>query len=320
MNADPRWPVALVTGFLGSGKTTLVRALLTRDGMSDTLVVVNEFGAIGIDHDLIAAVHDDVVLLRGGCLCCGVRQDLARTLRDLHLRAIQRSLPPFARVVVETTGLADPGSVVATLAAHPLVNDAYALRSVTTLVDAEHGAMQLTARDVARRQVAAADRLLVSKTDRVSAETVVALFRQLRAVNPIAALGRSRFGDADPAPLFASSATRMLARRVWPDREDGHLDGVKTYVLRSDQPLSWPAVQRWLADLMAQVGDRLLRLKGLLDLVGQERPIVVQAVHHSFYPLESLLAWPRGEATSTLVLITSGEIEAELLDRFMDCR
>ena len=139
------WPVALLTGFLGSGKTTLVRALVAREGMANTMVVVNEFGAVGIDHDLIAAVHGDVVLLRGGCMCCGVRQDLARTLRDLHLQWLAGSIPDFARVVVETSGLADPGPVAAAIGAHPLVQDAYALRGITTLVDAEHGAAQLAA-------------------------------------------------------------------------------------------------------------------------------------------------------------------------------
>lgn len=195
--------MALLTGFLGSGKTTLVRALLGRTGREDTLIVVNEFGTVGIDHDLIASVHDDVILLRGGCLCCGVRQDLARTLCDVHLRAVHGRMPPFSRVVVEASGLADPGPVVNTLATHPLLCGEYALRSITTLVDAEHGAAQLAAQGVGRRQVTAADRLLVSKPDRVAADKTDDLLGRLRAINPLAALGQSRFGDADPAPMFA---------------------------------------------------------------------------------------------------------------------
>ena len=316
---DGRWPVALLTGFLGSGKTTLVRAMLARDGMADTLVVVNEFGEIGIDHDLIAAVHDDVVLLRGGCMCCGVRQDLARTLRDLHLRALRGCLPPIGRVIVETSGLADPGSVVATLATHPLVSDAYALRSVTTLVDAEHGDAQLATHETSRRQVAAADRLLVTKTDRVSTDAVLAIARRLRALNPIASRGRSRFGDADTAPLFAPATPSLRTGRFRADDGADHLNGIATCVLTENRKLAWPRVQRWLAALLARSGDRLLRLKGILDLVGQDRPVVIQAVHHSFYPIEMLPSWRHGQAASTLVLITMGDLPPDLLEHFAKC-
>ena len=205
----PPWPVALLTGLLGSGKTTLVRAVLARDGMADTMVVVNEFAAIGIDHTLIAAVHGDVVVLRGGCLCCGVREDLARTLRDLHLRWRAGAIPDFARVIIETSGLAEPGPVVATLGAHPLVQDAYRLRAIVTLIDAEYGAEQLGTQAVGRHQAAVADRLLIAKPDRCDRVWRAALERLLRTLNPVALIGTSRFGDGATQDLFAPASARL---------------------------------------------------------------------------------------------------------------
>jgi G3E family GTPase len=314
--ASPTWPVALLTGFLGSGKTTLVRALLARDGMADTMVVVNEFGAVGIDHDLIAAVHGDVVLLRGGCLCCGVRQDLARTLRDLHVGWHTGRTPPFARVVVETSGLAEPGTVVATLLAHPLVRDAYALRSVTTLIDAEHGPAQLAAHATARRQVAAADRVLISKPDRAAPDAAAALRALIGATNPIAAIDWCRFGAADPAPFFAPTQVR---RPRPPVLRAEHPDDIGSLTLTAERPLSWPSVQRFLAGLLDAAGDRLLRLKGILDVAGEDRPVVVQAVHHCFYPLEALPAWPAAGRASTLVLIAVGALPETLAADFVAC-
>jgi G3E family GTPase len=318
--ATPPWPVALLTGLLGSGKTTLVRALLTRDGMADTMVVVNEFGAVGIDHELIAAVHGDVVLLRGGCLCCGVRQDLARTLRDLHLRWRGGAIPDFARVVIETSGLADPGPVVATLGSHPLVQDAYVLRSITTLVDAEHGRRQLAAQPVGWRQVAAADRVLISKPDRVGTSERFALSRQLRTVNPVASVGTSLFGDADVGACFAPASWQAPSRRRAAAIEvtGAHTRMIRCMTLECDRPLDWTRLRDWLAGLLDKDGDGLLRLKGILDIAGYDRPLVLQAVHHTVYPTELLAAW-RGDPMSRLVLIADRALGAGLEAGFQTC-
>lgn len=315
--AGPPWPVALLTGFLGSGKTTLIRALLSRPEMQDTLVVVNEFGEIGIDHHLIAAVHGDVVLLRGGCLCCGVRQDLARTLRDLQLRWFSGDLPPFARVIIETSGLAEPSAVVGMLLTHPLIRDAYVLCAVTTLVDAEHGEDQVTRSATARRQVAVADRVLVTKPDRVSAFRLNALRDRLVAMNHLATLATCSFGDTDWAALFA----RPMLPRTRPSALSAeHGDGIMSMVLTADRPLAWPAVQRFLAGLMDRHGEHLLRLKGILDLAGEQAPVVVHAVHHSFYPVEALPTWPSAAPESRIVLITERSLPATVRDDFAACR
>ena len=314
----PPWPVALLTGLLGSGKTTLVRALLARDGMADTMVVVNEFAAVEIDHTLIAAVHGDVVVLRGGCLCCGVRQDLARTLRDLHLRWRAGAIPGFARVLIETSGLAEPRPVVATLGAHPLVQDAYRLHAITTLVDAEYGAGQLGSQAVGRHQAAVADRLLVSKPDRYDGPQRTVLERLLRTLNPIASIGVSLFGDGAANDLFAP---RLLTRRLVAEAVEpstAHHDGVHCGQFHCGKPLNWASLQRWLAALLEREGDVLLRLKGILDVAGCDQPMVLQAVHHTVYPIEMLPAW-QCDPTSTLVLISQRALPPGIEAGFRGC-
>ncbi len=316
---SPPWPVALLTGLLGSGKTTLVRALLTRDGMADTMVVVNEFADIGIDHELIVAVHGDVVLLRGGCMCCGVRQDLARTLRDLHLQWRAGSIPDFARMVVETSGLAEPGPVVATLGAHPLVQDAYALRGITTLVDAEHGPQQLRTQAVGRRQVAVADRLLISKPDRAPQPDLIALEQILETLNPATHIATSLFGDAATEKLFAPPswrAPRRTAEAVEPSA--GHNGEITCVVLECETAMAWRSLQSWLASLLEQAGDTLLRLKGILDVHGHDQPLVLQAVHHTVYPIETLPMWT-GSRSSKLVLISDRALPPGLQAGFRAC-
>ncbi len=316
---SPPWPIALLTGLLGSGKTTLVRALLLRDGMADTMVVVNEFADIGIDHELIAAVHGDVVLLRGGCMCCGVRQDLARTLRDLHLQWRAGFIPDFARLVVETSGLAEPGPVVATLGTHPLVQDAYALRGITTLVDAEHGPEQLRAQSIGRRQVAVADRLLISKPDRASHSDQIALKRTLETLNPTAAISMSLFGDAAAEELFAAPSwrpPRRTAEAVEPP--NAHNGEITCVVLECETAMDWRPLQSWLASLLEQAGDSLLRLKGILDVRGHDQPVVLQAVHHTVYPIESLPMWT-GSRSSKLVLISDRILPPGLQAGFRAC-
>ena len=318
---SPPWPVALLTGLLGSGKTTLIRALLTRDGMADTMVVVNEFASVGIDHTLIAAVHGDVVLLRGGCLCCAVRQDLARTLRDLHLQWRSGAVPGFARVIIETSGLAAPGPVVATLGAHPLVRDAYALRGITSLVDAEYGFGELGSQAVGRHQAAVADRLLVSKPDRCDGPQRLALEQLLRGLNPVASIGTSLFGDAAAQDLFAAPSwhrplQRLTAEAVEPAA--GHRNGIHCSHLACSEALHWPSLQRWLASLLGQVGDDLLRLKAILDVAGCDRPVVLQAVHHTVYPAEVLPEW-RGDRASTLVLISKRALPLAITAGFEAC-
>jgi G3E family GTPase len=323
--------LALLTGFLGSGKTTFIRALLAREALRDTLVIVNEFGEIGIDHHLIADVHDDVILLRGGCLCCQVRQDLARTLRDMHLRWLAGRVPGFSRVVIEASGAADPAAVIGTLLRNPLVRDPFALCSVTTCVDAEHGQAQLDRHPVSRRQVAVADRILLTKPDRASSAGLADLRSRLERLNGLAAMDISRFGDAPAARLFAPvqaeppgaappGAPPPGASSPRSSFQADHGDDIRALTLVADGALAWPAVQVFIGRLLDTAGDRVLRLKGILDLAHMRQPVVVQAVHHSFYPLATLAAWPAGPPRSTLVLLHTGSLPDGLQDGFAGCR
>lgn len=297
-------PVTLLTGFLGAGKTTLLNRLLP--ALPRTAVLVNEFGEVGLDHLFVQAVEEDVVLLQAGCLCCTIRGDLSRALRDLAA-----SGRPFDRVVIETTGLADPGPILQTLMSDPLLRRDFALDAVVTLVDAVHGMATLDAQDEARRQVAVADRLVLSKTD--LAPGAAALEARLRALNPVAPILRN------DAPAEAILAPGDAARHL-PWGEQGHHhhhhhhhdpnrhgDDIHALCLRFDQPLRWEGLASWLEMMAMTQGERMLRLKAVLNLEGEEAPVALHGVRHLFDAPRRLSGWPEGDdRSSRLVLILRG--------------
>ena len=313
--AGPPWPLGIVTGYLGSGKTTFIGRLLGEDAMADTVVVVNEIGEVGLDHHLIRAVTDSIVLLPNGCLCCTVREDLAKTLRDLHRAWRSGAVPDFGRVVVETTGLAEPGPLVALLAGNPLLAEAYGLTSITTIVDAQHALRQIAEQATARRQACVADLLVLSKCDLVGAAVRVEVEAALAALNPLAS---RHAGGPTPslAALVFSGPVRAVdgrsARRSGfaCDPAETHLAGVSRLVLRPRGDLSWPVFTTWLGSVLERHGDALLRLKGCLRFSGQPAPLVIQAVHHTFYPVAEA---PQGtDCEPFLVLMFEGPVPAEL--------
>ncbi|WP_284944509.1 CobW family GTP-binding protein [Acidisoma cladoniae] len=284
-DGQPPWPIAIVTGFLGSGKTTLITRLLHDPDMRDTMVIVNEFGDIGLDHHLIQAVTDTVILLANGCLCCRVRQDVVQTLRALYRDWLAGAIPGFRRVLIETTGLAEPGPLVASLCGHPLLSDAFALRGVTTLVDAEHGLDQLARGVTCRNQICAADHLFLSKCDLVGAAQIVVLRDQLHRLNPLAEI-RQTDGVIQPGWLFQHVVVRPVPSSLFCAEGEDHLAGIATLLLRSDTSLVWTSFRLWLSDVLDKYGSRLLRLKGRLTFDASAGPVIIQAVHHSFYPVE----------------------------------
>lgn len=303
-----RTPVALVTGYLGSGKTTLIRALLESPKLGETAVIVNELGEIGIDHAILRRVDERTVLLASGCVCCTLRGDLADELRDLLDRRATGEIPPFTRVVVETTGVADPAPIVATLVSEPLVRHQYALESVIATVDAQHGLRG----DESERQVAAADVLVVTKSDIADPAEVE---RALATLNPVASVVRAVQGDVDPALLLGPRrAARVDSRRASAVRghAHGHEDEVVAVSLALDGTVDWLGFGVWLTMLLHARGREILRVKGLLD-VGGEGPLLIDAVQHVVHPPVHLDAWPDDDRRSRLVLVGRG-LDGERLE------
>ena len=308
-------PVTVLTGFLGAGKTTLLNHLLPQPELARTAVLVNEFGEIGLDHLLVEKLDDSTVLLNAGCLCCTVRGDLARVLREMLPRARRDEI---SRIVIETTGLADPVPILATLMSDPVAASAYRLDGIVTVIDAVNGAAHLDTQEEAVRQVAVADRLIISKAD--LADTA-ALRVRLAALNPGAPVAEAVGGVVDPG--FVLGAGLFDPRSKIPDvagwlnaaafqaHEHHHHDpnrhdaAIRAFCVTLDQPLDWPAMAMWLEMLVASRGENLLRVKGILNLKGHDRPVAIHAVRHLMHPPAKLAAWPEGDPrTSRLVFIT----------------
>ena len=316
-------PVTVITGFLGSGKTTLINRLLAHPDTQETAVIVNEFGEIGLDHLLVRQVDETIVLLNAGCLCCTVRGDIVETLRDLFLRRARSEVPLFARVAVETTGLADPAPILHTLMTDPVIGSRYRLDGIVTTVDSVHGAGQLDAHAEPVKQAAVADRLVLTKTDLAGADAVAALQTRLRELNPAAPIIAADHGDVPPGQLFDAGlfnsrdkhpdVARWLSAEAYEDGHDHHAhhrdvnrhdDRIRAFCMTCDSPISWSAFVAWIDMLLATRGAQVLRLKGVLDVEGEDRPVAVHGVQHVFHPPAALPAWPDDERGSRIVVIT----------------
>jgi G3E family GTPase len=297
-------PVTLVTGFLGSGKTTLISRLLAHPDMGETAVIVNEIGEVGIDHHLLRRVDERTVLLSSGCVCCTLRGDLADELRDLDSRRARGEIPPFRRVVVETTGLADPAPIVYTLAAEPVVRHHFELEGIVATVDAVHGLVE----DESVKQAAVADVLVVTKVDVAQPN---GLETRLRALNPGAEIVESTFGDVEPRRLFGLPSRDPRDVAVVEPHE--HVGGVRAFALVFEEQLDWTAFGIWLTMLLQARGSDLLRVKGLLD-VGAAGPLLLNGVQHVVHPPEHLDAWPDDDRRSRIVFIGRG-LEPDAVER-----
>lgn len=316
-------PVTVLTGFLGAGKTTLLNRVLRSPELRDTAVLINEFGDEGIDHLLVERLDEDTVLLNAGCLCCTVRGDILRALDGLAAKVAAGR--PIRRVVIETTGLADPAPILQTLMAEPRILRAFRLDCVLTLVDAVNGGATLDAQPEAVKQAAVADRLVLTKTDLAAAPDIAALEGRLRALNPGAPLHRAVLGEVGPDILLAAGPYDPAAKApevaAWLDAEawarpqphhhghhhhdiNRHDARIQSFCLTFDDPLPLEGLATWLEMLVATRGDALLRVKGLLNLAGEDQPVVLHAVQHVFHPPARLAAWPAGhDRRSRLVFI-----------------
>ena len=328
----PAIPIVVLTGFLGAGKTTLLNRWVKTPAFADAAVIINEFGEIGLDHLLVEKAEGTVLTLSSGCLCCTIRGDLIDTLEDLIRRRDNGRLAPFSRLVIETTGLADPAPVLNTLMFHPYLPLRYRIDSVVTVVDALHGAATIAAHDEAFRQAAVADTLILSKTDLVAADQAAELRAHLERINPGA---RLLDASVEPDIVLQGGLFELESRsdevRTWLDPElyahddhhhhhdvNRHDQRIAAACLTADEPLPDAAFAMFVDLLRGTYGKQLLRTKGVVALRSDpERPLVIHGVQHTFHPAHKLPAWPDPDHRSRLVVIAR-DLDPAILHKLWD--
>jgi G3E family GTPase len=323
-------PVTLITGFLGSGKTTLLSKLVRHPLMNKVAVIINEIGEIGIDHDLVTQSTENISLLANGCICCSVRTDMQETLRDLFARRQVGEVFDFDRVVIETTGLADPAPIIQTLTSDTLLEARFRLDGVVTLVDTVNANNLLDTQLESVRQIALADRLLLTKCDLSDEGSIVSLEKRLRTLNPMASFIRVLNGEIAPSDLIniglssnkvQSTSNKFLTNlvelqddnqqdRYLGDFSEKHIS-IKTLSLTFKEPFTWPAFSSALELLTTLRGPDLLRVKGILNVQG--RPVVIQGVQHIFHKPVELDSWPSENHSTRIVFITRNNISIEMI-------
>ncbi|MDB5523980.1 MAG: putative cobalamin synthesis protein [Rhizobium sp.] len=319
--------VNLLTGFLGSGKTTLLKRMLEDPALSDTAVLINEFGEVGLDHQLVERIDENMVLLQSGCICCTVRGELADALRDLHSRRERGLIPSFSRVVIESTGLADPFPVLSTIKADPVLRHHFRPGNVITTVDAVNGLNQLDTYIESNRQAAIADRLIVTKTDLADVQRTSDLTERLRRINPDAEIVEAlneQFSvasllDTDAAPRGArvQSATGFYcedSRELVTAEGKAHSAQFRSFAIAVDDPIDWTGFGIWLTMLLNRHGARVLRVKGILNISGEPRPVAIHGVQHLVHTPVHMEAWASEDRRSHIVFIVDG-LDATLLRR-----
>jgi len=312
-------PVNLLTGFLGSGKTTLLKRLLADPALFDTAVLINEFGEVGLDHHLLERLDDTMVLLQSGCLCCTIRGDLADALRDLLSKRDRGLVPPFRRVVIESTGLADPFPVLSTIKSDPVLRHHFKVANVITTLDAVNGLRQLDVYGESVRQVAVADMIVLTKTDIADELDVLTLTEAVRRLNP-------------DAPMMSASETLdacQLLNGIAREQTSGfycdepiasgnalspHGSCIRSFVMTIDTTIDWTSFGIWLTMLLNRHGDRILRVKGILNIEGEAFPVAIHGVQYLVHVPVHMSAWPSADRRSRIVFIVDG-VEPALIER-----
>jgi G3E family GTPase len=328
-------PVNVITGFLGSGKSTLLQRLLAAPQLADTAVLVNEFGEVGLDHHLLRRLDDEIVLLQSGCLCCTIRGDLSAAMRDLYAKRERREILSFRRLVIETTGLADPVPILSTVMSEPVLRHHFRLGNVVTTVDAVNGFMHLDRQEESAKQAAVADRIVITKTDIADGTMIDELRHRLARLNPAAL-------QLEIAPNVAVNPDLLLTRDLY-DLESKaeevrrwfvidsqtvraaalhhrHLDvnrhdaRIHAFCLRFQRPLNWTAFGIWLTMLLHCHGGDVLRVKGMLNVAANSGPVVIHGVQHLVHPPDHLPEWPDDDHSSRIVFIVRG-LSRDMIER-----
>lgn len=344
---DKRIPVTLLTGFLGSGKTTLLNKLLHNPAMKDTAVIINELGEAGLDQifansqisQTIESEHiaDNTVLLSSGCLCCSLKNELADTMRDLFFKRSLQAVPEFNRLVIETTGMADPGPILANLMNEPVIESVYRLDAVVVTIDAAYGLQQIAEQKEALKQAAVADVLLITKRDTATPEQIESLQAKLSEINPNATQQFVLHGEIDPMQIIDVGLFDFASKQANPQRwlrapasgfsaaKKGMLpkapahDDVNTFTVYLPKPMAWADFKSVILKLCQTHGEKLLRMKGILHVEDAPAPLAIHAVHFTPYPPTLLEGWDEDEPISRIVIIGKGIDEnavREMLTQF----
>ncbi len=330
-------PITILTGFLGSGKTTILTSLIKQKQMANAAIIINEFGEVGLDHDLIETTDENVIELQNGCICCTIQSDLKTTLLNLLKKMGKGDISPFNHVIIETTGLADPVPIIHTLMTSLDLQKIYSIDGVITVVDSINGETTFNAHKEAVKQTAFADRIILSKTDLADKRTVNSLTKRIKGINPKVTIINS---DKNFLPVSKLSGLNDYnpQNKDWNVREwleieknkssnhlhnhhdhhhehnvNRHGDDIETFAMVTSQPASMTSVNFFLELLMSQMGEDILRIKGILNIKGESCPAVIHGVQHIFHPLEWLEKWPSNDKKSRLVFITKN-INKNIID------
>ncbi|PXY00336.1 CobW family GTP-binding protein [Halomonas sp. LBP4] len=317
-DTTPLLPVHVISGFLGSGKTTLLKSVLASEAFGDSAVLINEFGDVGLDDRLLGDIAEDAVLLSSGCVCCTIRGELSEALRRLLSQRQDGKIPPFKRIVLETTGLADPGPIASTITADPVLRHHLRPGTNLTLVDAVNATASRQQHPVWEAQVAVADKLVISKSDLVDNDQLSEIQHLIDAINPAAQrLGREALHQPSDE-LFASGP--HLERfshsevKTWlgpwripiESKAVAHLGDIKSFRLGFEGDVDWTCFGLWLSMLLNRHGSNIMRVKGVLHIKGDSRPVILHGVQHTIHPPEHVETWPESDRRSDLIFITHG--------------